>query len=108
MARLPVELVLVGAYYQLHLLVTQVIFVNAGTSHGFTARRAADLEEGQSCMVLSQRHRVVTAMPHIPELWLLVVLGWDGPLWQLRGSVWPSRKLLPLRVGFEPMREDPI
>ena len=54
-ARLPVGLVLVGAHYQLHLLVAQVIFVTAGTGHGFTARRAADLEEGQSCMALSRR-----------------------------------------------------
>ena len=73
-ARLPVGLVLVGAHYQLHLLVAQVIFVTAGTGHGFTARRAADLEEGQSCMALSRRHRALTAMPHIAELWLGV--GW--------------------------------
>ena len=73
-ARLPVELVLFGAHYQLHLLVAQVIFVNAGTSHGFTARRAADLEEGQNCMALSPRHRAVTAMACIPELSLGV--GW--------------------------------
>ena len=33
-----------------------VIFVTTGTSRGFTARRAAALEEGQDCMVLSRRH----------------------------------------------------
>ena len=49
-AGLPVGLVLVGAHYQLHLLVTQVIFVTAGTSHGFTAGRSADFKEGQSCI----------------------------------------------------------
>ena len=32
---------LVGAHYQPHLLVAQVIFVTAGTSHGFPIRRAA-------------------------------------------------------------------
>ena len=56
MARLPVWLVLVEAHYQLHLLVAQVIFVTEGTRYGFTARRAAELEEGQSCMVLSWRY----------------------------------------------------
>ena len=66
-ARLPVGLVLVGAHYQLHLLVAQVIFVTAGTSHGFTPRRAADLEEWQSCMELSRRYRALTAMPHIAK-----------------------------------------
>ena len=74
MARLPVWLVLVEAHYQLHLLVAQVIFVTEGTRYGFTARRAAELEEGQSCMVLSWRYRALTAMPHIAELWLGV--GW--------------------------------
>ena len=73
-ATLPVGLVLVGAHYQLHLLVAQVIFVTAGTSPGSTARRAADLDEGQSCMVLSRRYRALTAMSHIAELWLGV--GW--------------------------------
>ena len=73
-ARLPVGLVLDGAHYQLHLLVVQVIFVTAGTSCGFTARRAADLEEGHDCMVLSRRHRALTAMSQIVKLWLGV--GW--------------------------------
>ena len=80
-ARLPVGLVLVGAHYQLLLLVAQVIFVTAGTSPGFTARRAADLEEGQSCMVLSRRHRALTAVPRIAELWL-------GVGWTLVAAAW--------------------
>ena len=71
-ARLPVVL---------HLLVAQVIFVTAGTSHGFTTRRAADLEERQDCMVLSGRHRALTAMPHIAELWL-------GVGWTLVAAAW--------------------
>ena len=79
--RLPVGLVFVEAKYQLHLLVAQVIFVTAGTSHGFTTKRAADLVEGQDCMVLSRRHRALTAMPNIAELWLgvgraLVAAAW--------------------------------
>ena len=57
-ARLPVVL---------HLLVAQVIFVTAVTSHGFNPRRAADLEEWQSCMELSRRYRALTAMPHIAK-----------------------------------------
>ena len=40
-ARVPVGLMLVGAHYQPHLLVAQVIFVTAGTNHGFPIIRAA-------------------------------------------------------------------
>ena len=45
---------------------SQVRFVTAGTSHGFTARRAAEgessrrREQGQRCMVLSRRHQCPT------------------------------------------------
>ena len=81
MARLPVGLVLVEAHYQLHLLVAQVIFVTEGTRYGFTARRAAELEERQSCMALSWRYRALTAKPHIPELWLR-----EG--WALVAAAW--------------------
>ena len=80
-ARLPVGLLLVGAHSQLHLLVAQVIFVTAGTSHSFTARRSADLEEGKDCMVLSRRHQASTAIPHIAELWL-------GVGWALVAAAW--------------------
>ena len=73
-ARLPVGLVLVWVHYQLQLLVAQVIFVTAGTSRGFNARREVELKEGQGCMVLSQRHRASTAMTCIAELSLAV--GW--------------------------------
>ena len=86
MARLPVGFVLVGAHYQLHLLVEQVIFVTAGTSHGFNTRRAADLDEGQACMVLSRRNRALTAVPHIADLWLGV--GWALVAWALVAAAW--------------------
>ena len=45
-------------------------------------------EEQKCCMMLSQRHLLLTLMPCIPELcW---GFGWE-PLWQLCGSIWPSQ-----------------
>ena len=68
MARQPFRLVFVGAHYELHLLVGQMIFVTAGTRHGFTARRAADLEEWHGCMVLSGRHILDSDSQHCRAL----------------------------------------